>query len=74
MAAGPGISTSALLDGVEWNVRLSKHAAPALLQKFEATFDSYWNSAEFETYHPERDRDRLDDAHYGVGGDGSVHR
>ena len=56
------LSTSALLDGVEWNVRLSKHAAPALLQKFEATFDSYWNSAEFETYHPERDRDRLDDA------------
>ena len=31
-------------------------------QKFEATFDSYWNSSEFETYDPDRDRDRLDDA------------
>jgi superfamily II DNA or RNA helicase len=56
------LSTSALLDGVEWNVRLSKQATPALLQKFEATFDSYWNGAEFETYDPAADRDRLDDA------------
>ena len=37
-------------------------ATPTLLQKFEATFDTYWNSSEFETYDPERDRDRLDDA------------
>ncbi|RYP86934.1 DUF3427 domain-containing protein [Nocardioides guangzhouensis] len=56
------LSTSALLDGVEWNVRLSQRATPALLQKFEATFDSYWNSSEFEAYDPESDRDRLDDA------------
>lgn len=56
------LSTSALLDGVEWNVRLSKQAAPGLLQKFEATFDSYWNSLEFEPYDPDHDRDRLDDA------------
>lgn len=56
------LSTSALLDGVEWNVRLSTAATPALLAKFEATFDSYWASAEFEHYDPETDRDRLDDA------------
>jgi superfamily II DNA or RNA helicase/HKD family nuclease len=56
------LSTSALLDGVEWNVRLSRQATPGLLQKFEATFDSYWNSSEFETYDPDLDRDRLDDA------------
>jgi superfamily II DNA or RNA helicase/HKD family nuclease len=56
------LSTSALLDGVEWNVRLSRHSTPALLQKFEATFDSYWNSSEFESYDPTADRDRLDDA------------
>ncbi len=56
------LSTSALLEGVEWNVRLSQQATPALLQKFEATFDSYWNSSEFEDYCPETDRDRLDDA------------
>jgi superfamily II DNA or RNA helicase/HKD family nuclease len=56
------LSTSALLDGVEWNVRLSRGATPSLLQKFEATFDSYWNSSEFEAYDPAADRDRLDDA------------
>ena len=32
------------------------------MDKFEATFDAYWNSPEFETYDPDRDRDRLDDA------------
>jgi superfamily II DNA or RNA helicase/HKD family nuclease len=56
------LSTSALLDGVEWNVRLSKAATPSLLQKFEATFNSYWNGSEFEDYDPDSDRDRLDDA------------
>src|SRR6478672_10343770 len=56
------LSRAALLDGVEWNVRLSAIATPALLQKFEATFDTYWNDPSFETYDPERDRDRLDDA------------
>ena len=56
------LSRAALLDGVEWNVRLSKIATPSLLQKFEATFDSYWNDASFERYDPEQDRDRLDDA------------
>jgi superfamily II DNA or RNA helicase len=56
------LTTSAMLEGVEWNVRLSNAATPSLMQKFRATFDSYWNSSEFEAYDPERDRDRLDDA------------
>jgi HKD family nuclease len=41
------LTTSAMLEGVEWNVRLSTAATPALIQKFRATFDSYWNSSEF---------------------------
>lgn len=56
------LTTSAMLEGVEWNVRLSTAATPALLDKFRATSDAYWNSPEFESYDPERDRDRLDDA------------
>lgn len=56
------LSRAALLDGVEWNVRLSRVATPALMDKFAATFDGYWNDASFESYDPERDRDRLDDA------------
>ncbi len=56
------LSRTALLEGVEWNVRLSKIATSNLLQKFEATFDTYWHDPTFETYDPDRDRDRLDDA------------
>jgi superfamily II DNA or RNA helicase/HKD family nuclease len=56
------LSRAAMLDGVEWNVRLSAVSNPALLRKFRATFDSYWNAATFETYDPDADRDRLDDA------------
>ncbi len=56
------LSRAALLDGVEWNVRLSRVATPSLLDKFRATFETYWNDASFELYDPDRDRDRLDDA------------
>lgn len=56
------LSRAALLDGVEWNVRLSHVGTPSLLAKFRATFDTYWNDRSFETYDPDSDRDRLDDA------------
>ncbi|MFE1412912.1 DUF3427 domain-containing protein [Streptomyces sp. NPDC058746] len=56
------LSKAALVDGLEWNVRLSSTATPAILDKFEATFDSYWNEAAFESYDPDRDGERLDDA------------
>ena len=56
------LSRSAMLDGVEWNVRLSAIATPPLMQKFSATFETYWNNSTFESYDPDRDRDRLDDA------------
>jgi len=55
------LSKSALLDGVEWNVRLSQIDAPSILEKFAATFDSYWADPAFETYRPE-DADRFDRA------------
>ncbi|TFD50303.1 DUF3427 domain-containing protein [Cryobacterium frigoriphilum] len=66
------LSHSALVDGLEWNVRLSQISTPALIHKFSATFDSYWNDPSFEDYDPERDSDRLDkalgrSANYGGG-------
>lgn len=54
------LSSSALLEGVEWNVRISEVATPTLMRKFDATFESYWNDPAFETYLPERDAERLD--------------
>lgn len=62
------LTHTAMLEGVEWNVRLSRVATPALLEKFNATFDTYWNDTAFETYAPERDADRLDHALAEAGG------
>nr|WP_272947630.1 DEAD/DEAH box helicase [Ornithinimicrobium murale] len=58
------LSRAALLDGLEWNVRLSRVGTPALLEKFGATFETYWNDPSFEPYDPDNQdqRDRLDDA------------
>jgi superfamily II DNA or RNA helicase/HKD family nuclease len=56
------LSRSALVDGLEWNVRLSRGDTPLLLSKFAATFDSYWTDPRFETYDPDRDGGRLDQA------------
>ncbi|BAS13691.1 purine NTP-dependent helicase [Arthrobacter sp. Hiyo8] len=56
------LSQAALLDGLEWNVRLSSIGTPALLNKFEITFDSYWAQRAFQSYDPERDGEKLDAA------------
>jgi superfamily II DNA or RNA helicase/HKD family nuclease len=53
------LSQAALVDGVEWNVRLSTVGSPALIEKFRTTFDSYWENREFEPYEPTRDGERL---------------
>ncbi|MEW9872623.1 DUF3427 domain-containing protein [Arthrobacter sp. HS15c] len=56
------LSQAALLDGLEWNVRLSSVGTPTLLQKFVVTFDSYWEQRAFQAYDPERDGEKLDAA------------
>lgn len=53
------LSHAALVDGLEWNVRLSAISTPHLIEKFRATFDSYWENREFEPYSPNTDGDRL---------------
>ncbi|MCC6433944.1 MAG: DUF3427 domain-containing protein [Acidimicrobiales bacterium] len=58
------LSKSALLDGLEWNVRLSEVELGHLLDTFRATFDEYWEDPAFESYDPTdaAQRDRLDAA------------
>ncbi|WP_189709869.1 DUF3427 domain-containing protein [Streptomyces phaeofaciens] len=56
------LSKAALLDGLEWNVRLSSVATPRVIDKFEATFDAYWADTAFESYDPDRDGERLAEA------------
>ncbi len=56
------LTYSAQVDGLEWNVRLSAVENPEVIQRFEATFEQYWQEPEFEPYIPERDAERLDQA------------
>ncbi len=58
------LSRSALVDGLEWNVRLSSVATPELIRKFTSTFDSYWETPDFVPYDPDlpADSQRLADA------------
>jgi superfamily II DNA or RNA helicase/HKD family nuclease len=53
------LSHAALIDGLEWNVRLSAVSTPHLLEKFRATFESYWQNREFQAYQPASDGERL---------------
>ncbi|MGP4917831.1 DUF3427 domain-containing protein [Brachybacterium tyrofermentans] len=54
------MSRAALVDGLEWNVRLSKHATPTLLDKFSSTFATYWDDSAFAPYDPDTDAEYLD--------------
>jgi len=66
------LSRSAMVDGLEWNVRISSVATPALTRKFEATFDTYWGDGAFKPYNPSTDADLLDRALAEAGGSGSA--
>ncbi|WP_034637635.1 phospholipase D-like domain-containing protein, partial [Chitinivibrio alkaliphilus] len=46
------ISRSALTNGLEWNLKVTTQEIPHILEKFKSTFDTYWESPEFEQYHP----------------------
>ena len=47
----------AQVDGLEWNVRVSAAENPEVIERFEATFEQYWQEPEFEEYEPGRDAD-----------------
>ncbi len=44
------LSNAAMSNGLEWNLKLTAKDQPDTLRKINATFDSYWNSDEFEFY------------------------
>ena len=52
------MSNAAMTSGLEWNVKVTKKDLPDTIQKIKATFDSYWNSSEFE-YYNENEKERL---------------
>nr|WP_239529785.1 DEAD/DEAH box helicase [Sporolactobacillus spathodeae] len=44
------LSNAALSSGLEWNVKITATDLPSTIDKISATFESYWNSSEFEPY------------------------
>lgn len=56
------LTHSALVDGLEWNVRATQIDNAAIIQRIAATFEQYWNEPEFEDYDPRVDGARLQQA------------
>lgn len=56
------LTHSALVDGLEWNVRATQIDNPVIVQRIAATFEQYWNEPEFESYDPRVDGARLQQA------------
>lgn len=52
------LSNAAISSGLEWNVKVAAKDLPQTIDKIAATFESYWNSKEFE-YYDEGQHDRL---------------
>ena len=53
------ISRSALTNGLEWNLKVTTQEIPHILTKFKSTFETYWESHEFEKYHPDDEKDQI---------------
>jgi superfamily II DNA or RNA helicase len=43
-------SRSALTDGLEWNIKITTKEVSHIIDKFQKTFDSYWQSDDFEIF------------------------
>jgi superfamily II DNA or RNA helicase len=44
------VSRAALSEGLEWTSKISQYELPHLWQKIVATFETYWNDDEFESF------------------------
>lgn len=55
------LSNAAISSGLEWNVKVTAKDLPETIRKIDATFESYWNSTDFEDYN-ETQKKRLKQA------------
>ena len=52
------ISKDAMTTGLEWNMKVSEKDSKNIVDKFKATFESYFNDEEFKTF-TEKDEEKL---------------
>lgn len=53
------LSRSALTNGLEWNLKVTTQEIGHIIDKFQKTFETYWEDPEFEFYTKGRDREKL---------------
>lgn len=56
------ISRTALTSGLEWNLKITTQEIPHVIDKFQKTFDTYWNDSEFELFDINIHKDKLRNA------------
>jgi superfamily II DNA or RNA helicase len=52
-------SRSALTDGLEWNIKITTKEVSHIINKFQKTFDSYWQSDDFELFDDSIHKEKL---------------
>lgn len=52
-------SRSALTDGLEWNLKITTKEVNHIIDKFQKTFDSYWQSDDFEIFDDSEHKEKL---------------
>ncbi|MBU2525639.1 MAG: DUF3427 domain-containing protein [Bacteroidetes bacterium] len=53
------LSRSALTNGLEWNLKITTQEISHIIDKFQKTFDTYWQDKEFEIFDKNRDVEKL---------------
>lgn len=53
------LSRSALTNGLEWNLKITTQEISHIIDKFQKTFDTYWQDKEFEIFDKNKDVDKL---------------
>lgn len=56
------LSRSALTNGLEWNLKVTTQEIGHIIDKFQKTFETYWEDPEFEFYKKGTDREKLSTA------------
>ncbi len=53
------LSRSALTNGLEWNLKITTQEISHIIDKFQKTFDTYWQDTEFEAFDKHKDVEKL---------------
>lgn len=57
------LSSAAIRDGLEWNVKVTNAQLPSLMKSVKNTFDAYWESDVFEPFDEEKFQLAMKDFH-----------